>query len=143
MPTGALMRFGYVCWSRSSGQSTGLADEPYELACATIEAGHEAYLIGDELSADRAGRPGPVRLPLAPARAEHQYLTASLAHADRVYDTLRLLPCDVVVFLDPGAAFTTLRAARRLGEFTDPRLVVAAPRAGHPAASEPPASLAE
>ena len=78
-------------------------------------------------------------VPLAPARADHQYLTASLAYADRVYDTLRSLPLDVAVFPAGGAAFTTLRAKRLLGEFAGARLVIGA----HPTPSEPPASLDE
>ncbi|WP_030441208.1 glycosyltransferase family 2 protein [Actinoplanes subtropicus] len=134
------MRFGYVCWSLSSNRSIDMADQPHSLACAAIDAGHEAYLIGAE---PPAGRPGVAHVPLAPARADHQYLTASLGHADRVYDTLRAVPFDVVVLVEPAAAFTALRAKRLLGEFAETRLVIAANPAGRPAAGEPPASLAE
>jgi len=70
------MRFGYVRSSPSDDRSCSPA-------LATVEAGHEAYLIGGR----PAEQPGPAHVPLAPARADHQYLTASLAYADRVYDT--------------------------------------------------------
>jgi hypothetical protein len=93
--------------------------------------------IGDASPGGRVEPPGPAHVPLAPARADHQYLTASLGYADRVYDTLRALALDVVVFLDSGAAFTTLRAKRLLGEFAGTRRVVAAHPGGDPSASEP------
>jgi len=126
------MRFGYVRSSPSDDRSCSPA-------LATVEAGHEAYLIGGR----PAEQPGPAHVPLAPARADHQYLTASLAYADRVYDTLRSLPLDVVVFPAGGAAFTTLRAKRLLGEFAGTRLVIEPHPGGPPAPSEPPASLDE
>jgi hypothetical protein len=105
------MRVAYV--------SRELADR----ARAAAEAGHEVHLISED--------PGGTR-PLAPARADHRYLSGAQAHADRVYDTLRSLhaaaPLDVVEFVD-AEGWTVVRAQRLLGEFAGVRLVAhAGPR---------------
>ncbi len=137
------MRIGYVGRGLSDDGLTDDGEELYSLARASLDAGHEAYLIGAPPAAGPAGRGEPVHVPLAAARADHHYLTGSLGYADRVYDTLRGLPLDTVEFVGTGAAaFTTIRARRLLGEFAGTRLVLGR-ASGPPPGSEPPASLAE
>src|SRR5690242_16337244 len=94
--TGTLMRIGYVCRDLSSDGLTGSGAELSARVRVAVDAG-----------------PGPVDVPLAPARPDHRYLTATLEYADRVYDTLRSLALEVVEFVDGGGeAFTTVRAKR-------------------------------
>src|SRR5437660_5508209 len=143
-PTGLSMRIGYVCRDLASDRLTGSGAELYSLACAAAAAGHDAYLVSEELAGYRTEPRGPVHVPLTPQRPGHRYLTGSLAYADRVYDTLRPLRLDVVEFVDTGGeAFTVLRAKRLLGEFGASHLVVAVQPWSRPPAGEPPASLAD
>src|SRR4051794_40889577 len=84
--------------------------------------------VGSDPASLGTVRVGTARVPVAAARADHQYLAAAIGHADRVYDTLRGLhsaePVDVVEFQDPAAAYTTVRAQRLLGSFPRTRLVI-------------------
>jgi GT2 family glycosyltransferase len=134
------MRIGYVCRDLASERLTGSGAEVYSLACAASAAGHETYLISEALARYRTQARGPVPVPLAPVRADHRYLTGSLAYADRVYDTVRPLDLDVLEFVDTGGeGATVIRARRLLGEFASTRLVVAT----RPDPDRPAASLAE
>jgi len=111
------MRVAYVSRELTDGARGGTGAEIYSRACAATEAGHEVHLISDDPRGTR---------PLAPARADHRYLSGAQAHADRVYDTLRSLhadaPLDAIEFVD-AEGWTVVRARRLLGEFAGVRLV--------------------
>jgi glycosyl transferase family 2 len=138
------MHIGYVCRDLASDTLTGSGAEVYSVACAAAAAGHDVVLVSEELAGYRTRPRGPVHVPVVAPRADHRYVSGSLAYADRVYDTLRPLDLDVIEFVDTaGEGYTVVRARRLLGEFAGSHLVVAAHPWSRPPPTEPPASLGQ
>ena len=136
------MRIALSCRDLAVDRVLGDGARVFARAREAAEAGHEVFLVAEELPPSR--KDDRVEwVPTAPARPDHRYFAEAHRYGDRVLDTLRALgDLDVVEFLDAGAeGLSTIRAKRLLGEFGGTTLsVVRCPwstAAGGPAAHRP------
>lgn len=125
------MRIALSCRELAVDRLTGDGARVFTRAQALARAGHELFLLSEELSPPRRRllrSPGSPRwVPVSPARPDHHYFAEAHRYADRVLDTLRtLVPLDIVEFLNAGAeGLSTIRARRLLGEFPATTIAVA------------------
>jgi hypothetical protein len=144
------MRIAFACRDLAVDRLTGAGARVFAEAQALARAGHEVYLLSEELSAPRAqallSAGSPTWIRVEPTRHDHRYLVEAHRYADWIWDLLRDLhsqrPLDVVEFLDAGAeGLTTIRAKRLLDEFPTTTLAVTlnpwATVAGGPEAHRP------